>query len=55
MAAWELYNLKNDPRETENLAARQPEVIQKIDSLQRLAHRHPHIRDWEFIDPKFKK
>ena len=55
IAAWELYNLKNDPRETENLAARQPEVIQKIDSLQRLAHRHPHIRDWEFIDPKFKK
>jgi arylsulfatase A-like enzyme len=54
-AAWELYNLKNDPLETENLAARQPEVIQKIDSLQRLAHRHPHIRDWEFIDPKFKK
>jgi len=50
-----LYNLNNDPKEEENLAEQHPELIKKIDSLQRLAHRHPHIREWEFIDPKFKK
>ena len=54
-STWELYNLNNDPKEEENLAEQHPELIKKIDSLQRLAHRHPHIREWEFIDPKFKK
>jgi hypothetical protein len=40
---------------TPNLASQYPEKIQQLDSLQKLAHRHPHIREWEFIDPKFKK
>lgn len=52
---WELYNLKEDPQEQNNLATQFPEIIAQIDSLQRIAHRHPHIREWEFIDPKFKK
>ena len=54
-AKWELYNLKNDPAESINLASQYPEKILQLDSLQKLAHRHPHIREWEFIDPKFKK
>jgi arylsulfatase A len=54
-APWELYNLKTDPQEKYNLAAKHPEIIHTMDSLQRRAHRHPHIREWEFIDPKFKK
>ncbi|MDA8948075.1 arylsulfatase [Flavobacteriaceae bacterium] len=54
-ATWELYNLKKDPQERENLALQYPEIVLQIDSLQRIAHRHPHIREWEFIDPKFKK
>jgi len=54
-ATWELYDLKNDPSEKINLASQYQEIVQKIDSLQRIAHRHPHIREWEFIDPKFNK
>ena len=54
-AKWELYNLKNDPTESTNLASQYPEKVQQLDSLQKLAHRHPHIREWEFIDPKYKK
>lgn len=54
-AKWELYDLKNDPSESTDLASKYPEKIQQLDSLQKLAHRHPHIREWEFIDPKFKK
>lgn len=53
-ATWELYNLKEDPYEAQNVASQFPERIQQMDSLQRIAHRHPHIREWEFIDPKFK-
>jgi len=54
-ATWELYNLKEDPYEQENLAKQHPDIVMKIDSLQRIAHRPAHIREWEFINPKFKK
>lgn len=54
-ATWELYNLKSDPYEEQDVAVAHPKIIRQMDSLQQLAHRHPHIRDWEFIDPKFKK
>ena len=54
-ADWELYNLKEDPQEQKNLALQHPEIVLKIDSLQRIAHRPAHIREWEFINPKFKK
>ena len=53
--AWELYNLKEDPEEQNNLAGQHPEIVGQIDSIQRIAHRHPHIREWEFIDPKYKR
>ena len=52
---WELYNLKEDPKEQNNLAIQYPGIIVQLDSLQRIAHRHPHIREWEFVDPKFKR
>lgn len=52
---WELYNLKEDPQEQTDVAAQHPEIVKQIDELQRQAHRHPHIREWEFVDPKFKK
>ena len=54
-ASWELYNLKNDPHEQINIASKYPKIIEKIDSIQRKAHRQPHIREWDFINPKFKK
>ena len=52
---WELYNLKEDPKEQNNLAGQHPEIVGQIDSIQQIAHRHPHIREWEFIDPKYKR
>jgi arylsulfatase A-like enzyme len=54
-STWELYNLKEDPQELMNLAQQYPEIILKIDSLQQIAHRPAHIREWEFINPKYKK
>ena len=50
---WELYDLSIDPAEKNNLAGIHPELLLIADSLLQVSHRHPHIREWEFIDPKF--
>jgi arylsulfatase A-like enzyme len=54
-ATWELYNLSEDPFEKNNLAARYPNMIEKISAIALREHQHPHLLDWEFIDPKVRK
>ena len=54
-ASWELYNLREDPKGQNNSAAQHLEIVRQIDSIQRIAHLHPHIREWDFIDPKYKQ
>lgn len=49
---WQLYHLKNDPSESIDRAQDFPEKIKSLDSIVRLAHQHPHIREWEIIDSK---
>ena len=29
-------------------------LVKKFDAIQKKEHQHAHIREWEFIDPKFK-
>lgn len=53
-APWQIFNLKNDIAESENVAAQHPELAEKFDAIQRKEHQHSHLREWEFIDPKFK-
>lgn len=53
-APWQLYHLKTDRNETMDVANKHPDLIKKLDYIQRVEHQHPHIREWEFIDPKFK-
>jgi arylsulfatase A-like enzyme len=38
MAAWELYDLETDPSEAKNLAAGQPEIVEKLSALATKAH-----------------
>ena len=45
----ELYNLEDDPKELNNLAANYPEVVQKMESSMKKAHKKPSIR--KFIIP----
>jgi arylsulfatase A-like enzyme len=52
-APWQLFNLKNDRNETVDVAADHPEIIEKLKAIQQKEHQHPHIKEWEFIDPKF--
>ncbi|SDC06888.1 arylsulfatase [Niabella drilacis] len=54
-APWQLYNLETDLREVQDVAAQHPDVIRQMQAVAVKEHQHPHIKDWEFIDPKFEK
>lgn len=49
---WELYDLAADNYERNNLAEKYPEIIEKMNAIVKREHIHPHILEWEFIDPK---
>ena len=49
---WELYNLAEDPSEKNNLAATHPQIVKEIDLIAKREHTHPHVLEWEFVDPK---
>ena len=53
--AWELYDLKNDRSEQTDLSSQYPDKIQQLDAILKEAHSPSHIREWEFINPKFKR
>ncbi|MHA4846379.1 arylsulfatase [Flavitalea antarctica] len=53
-APWEIYDIKNDRNETKDLSASKPELIKKFDEILKKEHLNSHIREWEFINPKFK-
>jgi arylsulfatase A-like enzyme len=54
-AAWELYNLAKDRTESKNLAAERPDLLKKADALVQEFHVPAHVKDWEFVNPKFKR
>jgi hypothetical protein len=37
------------------VAAAHPELIREMMDIAKREHIHPHVLDWEFIDPKIKK
>ena len=45
----QLYNLEDDPKELNNLAANYPEVVQKMESSMKKAHKKPTVK--KFIIP----
>ena len=52
-APWQIFNLATDRNETTNIAARHPEIVEEFKAIQKKEHQHSHIKEWEFIDPKF--
>lgn len=54
-ARWQIYNLRTDRAETTDVALQHPELVQQFDVILREEHQHAHIREWEFIDPKFNE
>jgi hypothetical protein len=49
----QIYHLDKAPLEKQDVAALYPAVVAQMERLQQEAHRPAHIREWEFIDPKF--
>jgi arylsulfatase A-like enzyme len=52
-ADWQIFNLKTDRNETTDVAKKHPDLVKQFDAIQKREHQHPHIKEWEFIDPKF--
>lgn len=52
-APWQIFNLKTDRNETTDVSAQHPKLVKQFDAIQKKEHQHPHIKEWEFIDPKF--
>lgn len=50
---WELYDLSKDESETTNVAAQHPELVREFDEIVEREHVPSHIKEWEFVSPKF--
>ena len=52
-APWQVFNLNTDSAETTDVENDHPELVKTFNAIQKNEHQHAHIREWEFIDPKF--
>ena len=52
-ARWELYDMQEDEKESNDIADSHPEMIRRLDAIVEKEHRPATIREWEFVDPKF--
>lgn len=50
---WEIYDMEADEKEKTDLSAQHPELVKKFDAILRKEHQSSHIKEWEFVDPKF--
>ena len=49
---WELYDLANDRKETNNVAGIHPELLRKFDAILKREHQRPAVREWDiFSEP----
>ena len=51
-ALWELYNIKTDRNETNNMAAQHQELLKQFNSILKKEHRPAPVKEWEFIGAK---
>jgi arylsulfatase A len=52
-APWEVYNLDADEGETTDLSSEYPEMVRRFEVILQREHQPSHIREWEFVNPKF--
>ncbi|PPL03145.1 arylsulfatase [Parapedobacter indicus] len=50
---WMIFDLESDRNETEDLANQHPDLVKRFDEIVQKEHQPAHIREWEFINPKF--
>lgn len=51
-APWEIFNLKNDNKESVNLANQHPELVKIFEEITQKEHTTSVIKEWEFIQTK---
>jgi arylsulfatase A-like enzyme len=54
-AKWEIYDLQEDLSEKNDIAAQHPELVSKFEEIMKKEHAPSHVREWEFVNPKFTK
>ena len=54
-AKWQLFDLEKDRNESTDIASLHPQIIAEMNAIVKREHVHPHILDWEFIDPKISR
>lgn len=54
-AAWEIYDLTADPTESIDVAAKNPKLAARFESILRYEHRPSDVAEWEFIQAKKDK
>ncbi|QCX54141.1 arylsulfatase [Elizabethkingia sp. JS20170427COW] len=52
-APWQIYDLEKDLQEQHDISSQHPELIKTFDEIVKKEHRNAHIREWEFVNPKF--
>ncbi len=52
-APWQVYDLSTDNSEQKNVADQHPDIVTRFVQIAGSEHRCSHLREWEFIDPKF--
>jgi arylsulfatase A-like enzyme len=52
-ARWEIFDLKADEKETTDVSGSHPDLIKQFETIVKKEHQPAHIREWEFIDPRF--
>lgn len=50
---WKLFDLAKDVNETTDISSLHPELIAQIEAIVKKEHRSAHIKEWEFVNPKF--
>ncbi|SMG21077.1 arylsulfatase [Sphingobacterium psychroaquaticum] len=50
---WQIYDLETDPKESQDRFLEQTVLARQFDEIVRREHQHAHIKEWEFINPKF--
>lgn len=54
-APWEIYNIRTDEKESTDVGPQYPELAKQFEEIVKKEHQASHIRDWEFINPKFSE
>ena len=53
-APWRVFNLKTHKNEMSDVATQNPEIVKQLETTQKREHQAAHIKEWEFIAPKFR-